>query len=44
MGAEAVDRAVLELDGDYAAAAALVIHDQIDGEIFDEELGGMASA
>ena len=27
---------------DHAAAAALVVHDQVDGEILDEELGGMA--
>src|SRR5260370_18583261 len=41
MGAEAVDRAVIEADGDDAPAAAVLVHDQIDGEIFDEELGRM---
>ncbi len=39
---ETVDRAVVEIDGDDAAAAAVVIHHQIDGEIFDEELGLVA--
>ena len=37
-----MDRAVVEIDGDDAAAAAVVVHDQVDGEIFDEELGRMA--
>jgi hypothetical protein len=37
-----VDRAVVEIDGDHAAATAVVVHDQIDGEIFDEKLGLMA--
>src|SRR5213078_2140539 len=38
--AEAVDRAVIEIESDDAAAAAFV-HDQIDGEILDAELGGV---
>jgi hypothetical protein len=38
LGAEAVDRAVVERDRDHAAAAAF-FHDQIDGEILDVELG-----
>ena len=42
--AEAVDRAVVELERDDAAAAALVVHDQIDGEILDEELGRSGAA
>src|SRR5512133_4364738 len=42
MRAEAMDRAVIELDGNHAAAAALVVYDQIDGEELDEELGGVA--
>ncbi len=42
MGAEAVQRAVLHGERDDAAAAALLVHDQVDGEIFDEELGGVA--
>ena len=37
--AEAVDRAVVEIDGDDAAAAAVVVHDEVDGEILDEKLG-----
>ena len=37
LGAEAVDRAVVEIQRDHAAAAAFVVHDQVDGEIFDEE-------
>ena len=38
-GAETMDRAVVELQADDAAATAFRIHDEIDGEIFDEELG-----
>ena len=38
-GAEAMDRAIVEGDRDHAAAAAFVVHDQVDGEIFDVELG-----
>src|SRR5262249_60167950 len=41
VGAEAVDRAVVELDGDDSAAAALFVQDQIDGEELDEEFGGV---
>ena len=37
-----MDRAVVEVERDDAAAAAFVVHDQVDGEVFDEELGGMA--
>ena len=37
-----MDRAVVELQRDHAAAAAFFVHDQIDGEEFDEEFGGMA--
>ncbi len=40
VGAEAVDAAVVELHRDHAAAAA-VLHDEVDDEILDEELGGM---
>ena len=40
--AEAVQRAVGHRQRHDAAAAALVVHDQVDGEIFDEELGGVA--
>jgi hypothetical protein len=37
VGAEAVDGAVVEVHGDDAAAHSL-IHQQVDGEILDEEL------
>ena len=37
-----MDGAVVEIDRDDAAAAAVVVHDQVDGEIFDEELRRMA--
>jgi hypothetical protein len=36
-GAEAVDRAVFEAHRDHAPTGA-IFHDQIDGEIFDEEV------
>ena len=39
LGAEAVQRAVVELEGDDAAAGAVLVHHQVDGEILDEELG-----
>ena len=41
MRAETMDRAIIQLDGNDAAAASFVVHDQIDGEKLDEELGGM---
>ena len=37
-----MQRAVVELQRDHAAAGALVIHDQVDGEKFDEEFRGVA--
>src|SRR5205823_10941131 len=40
--AETMDAAVVEIERYDAAAAALFVHDQIDGEIFDEELRGLA--
>ncbi len=40
--AEAVQRAVVEVEGDHAAAAAFLVHDQVDGEVFDEKLGRVA--
>ena len=42
MCAEAVQGAILHGQRDHAAATALVVHDQVDGEIFDEELGRVA--
>ncbi len=42
LGAEAMQRAVVKLERDHAAAGALVVHDQVDGEELDVELGGMA--
>ena len=43
LGAEAVDRAVVEAQRDDAAADA-VLHDQVDREIFDEEVGVVLEA
>ena len=40
VGADAMNGAVVELERDHAAAAALV-HDEVDDEILDEEFGGM---
>ena len=34
-----MDGAVVQLEADDAAAAAFGVHDQVDGEIFDEEFG-----
>ena len=42
LGAEAMQRAVLQAQRDDAAAGAVLIHDQVDGEILDEELGRVA--
>src|SRR3979490_2802461 len=39
--AETMQRAVVELQRDHAAADALVVHDQIDREKLDVELGRM---
>ncbi len=39
MSAEAVDGAVREIPGDDAAAGAFLVHDQIEREVLDEELG-----
>ena len=41
LGAEAMQRAVVELQRDHAAADALVVHDQVDGEELDVEFGGV---
>ena len=41
VGAEAMDGAVVHVQRDDAAAAAFVVHDQVDGEIFDVEFGGV---
>ena len=38
LGAEAVQRAVVELQGHHAAADAVLVDDQVDGEVLDEEL------
>ena len=43
LGAEAVDRAVVEAQRDDAAARA-VLHDQVEREIFDEEVGVVLQA
>ena len=39
VGAEFVDHAIFQVDGHDAAASAFLVHDQVDGEIFDEKLG-----
>ena len=44
MGAEAMQRAVLEVPGHDAAAGAVLVHDEVEGEIFDEELGVVLQA
>ncbi len=38
MRAETVDRAVFHAQRDHAAAIALIVHDQVEREIFDEEV------
>ena len=38
---EAMQRAVVEFQRDHAAAGALVVHDQVDGEELDVEFGGV---
>src|SRR5277367_3862320 len=38
LGAEAVNRSVVQLEAHDAANSALSVTDEIDGEIFDEEL------
>ena len=42
VGTEAVDRAVVELQADHAAAAALVVHDQVERKELDEEFRAIA--
>ena len=37
LGAEAMDGAVFQVPGHHAAAHAVCVHDQVKGEIFDEE-------
>ena len=36
-----MDGAVIHIERYHAAAAAFAVHDQVDGEIFDVEFGGM---
>ncbi len=43
MGAEAVDRAIVQVPGHHAAHRA-VFHDQVEGEILDEEIHFMLDA
>ena len=43
LGAEAMDRAVVEIERDDPAADA-VLHDQVEREIFDEEVGVLLQA
>jgi hypothetical protein len=37
IGAEPVDRAILETPGEETAARAVIVHQQVDGEILDKE-------
>ena len=37
-----MDSAVVEIERYHAAAAAIIVHDQVDGKILDVELGRMA--
>ncbi len=39
LGAEAVDAAILQRPGHDAAAGTLLVHDQVERNVFDEELG-----
>ena len=41
VGAETVQVALLQVPGQHAAADTFLVHDQVDGKIFDEELGVM---
>ncbi len=43
LGAETMDRAVIEVERDHAAAGP-VFHDQVEREIFDEEVGVVLEA
>ena len=36
-----MQRAVVEIECDHAAAGALIVHDQVDGEELDVEFGGV---
>ncbi len=44
MRAEAMDRAVLEVPRHHADAGAVLVHDQVEREILDEELGVVLQA
>jgi hypothetical protein len=44
VGAETVDRAVFHAHGDHADGRRLIIHDEVDGEILDEEFDELRSA
>jgi hypothetical protein len=39
LGVEDVHRAVVQLPRDHALTNAIIAHQQINGEVFDEELG-----
>ena len=41
LGAKTMQRAVVELQRDHAAADALIVHDQVDGEELDVEFSGV---
>ncbi len=42
LAVETVQRAVIQVPGEHAAALAVIGHQQVEGEIFDEELGLVA--
>ena len=42
LGAEAMQRPVFHRDGDNATAGTFLVHDQINGEVFDEEFSRIA--
>src|ERR1700746_4148480 len=44
MGAKAMQCAVFEVPRHDAAADALIVHDKVEGKIFDKEFGIMTSA
>ena len=44
MGVETVNGAVVQVPGDDALAFPVLVHDQVDGEVFDEEFGVLFQA
>jgi microcompartment protein CcmL/EutN len=44
MGAEVMQRAILHVPGQQAAAGAVLVHQQIERQIFDEKRGAVPQA